>query len=243
MIISITNQKGGVGKTTTAVNLSACLAHFGYKTLIIDLDSQGNTTSNLFDKEIQNSSYELLTKLSCDILATLYKNLDLIPASISLAKFQGDNTQLSKAISKLNYDYIIIDCPPALGSLTINALCASDYVIVPLEASIFALEGTKTLFDAIRIVQQQTGVRLLGTLLTRHDLRTRIAKDLASTLSNNKNLNLFNTIINESVKIKEAQFAGKSIIDYDRYSMPALQYSMFAKEVEERCQKNSMLMI
>lgn len=247
-IISLTNQKGGVGKTTTAVNLSACLAAMGNKVLIVDLDSQANTTKNLSMKEVSRTSYDMLLNelpVSNYAVPSKYESLDIVPASLNLAKIENkiSSNQLQGILKGNKYDYVIIDCPPALGELTVNAIFASDYIIVPLEASIFALEGTKTLFDTIRIVQLQTDVKLLGTLLTRHDLRTRIAKELGTTLSSNKNLNLFNTIINESVKIKEAQFAGKSIIDYDRYSMPALQYAMFSKEVSERCQKNSMLMI
>jgi len=241
-IISITNQKGGVGKTTTAVNLAACLAAVGKNTLVVDMDSQANTSQNLLPKETNRTTYDMLLNelpVSNYAVPSKYENLDIVPASLSLAKAENkiSSNQIQGILKGNKYDYVIIDCPPALGQLTVNSIFASDYIIVPLEASVFALEGTKTLFDTIRVVQLKTDVKLLGTLLTRHDVRTRIAKDLAVALSSNKTLNLFNIIINESVKIKEAQYAGKSIIDYDHYSMPALQYSMFAKEVMDRVEK------
>lgn len=255
-IISLVNQKGGVGKTTTSINLSASLGKFGKKTLLIDLDSQGNATTGLgIDKSsLRNSSYDVLTN-KCDIkkaiIKTKFTKLYLLPASINLAGldmelFQEEfynpefkkNEQLRKAIDEIKdgFDYIIIDCPPALGVCTMNALVASKSVIIPVQCEFYALEGVKQLLDTILRVQRQLNPELTieGVLLTLLDSRTNLGLEVVEQVRQYFGDYVFNTIIPRLIRLVEASSYGKPICDYDSECRATEAYLNLAKEVIER---------
>ena len=246
-IIAIANQKGGVGKTTTSVNLSACLAHIGKKVLLIDTDPQGNATSGVgINKgDVQNCIYDVLiddVKISDVILQTKVENLDIIPATISLA---GAEIELVSTISrevrmkhaiheaKDMYDYIIIDCPPSLGLLTINALTASDAVLIPVQCEYYALEGLSQLLSTIRLVQKHLNEDLTidGVLLTMFDARTNLGIQVIEEVKKYFQDKVYKTIIPRNVRLSEAPSHGEPIIVYDSRSRGAEVYLELAKEV------------
>jgi len=255
-IISLVNQKGGVGKTTTSINLSASLGKFGKKVLLIDLDSQGNATTGLgIDKSsIRYSSYDVLTG-KCDItkaiIKTKFSKLYLLPASINLAGldmelFQQEfynpefkkNEQLKIAIEKVkdSFDYIFIDCPPALGVSTMNALVASKSVIIPVQCEFYALEGVKQLLDTIIRVQKQLNHHLTieGVLLTLLDSRTNLGLEVVEQVRQYFGDYVFNTIIPRLIRLVEASSYGKPICEYDKDCRATEAYLNLAKEVIER---------
>lgn len=249
-IISIINQKGGTGKTTTAVNLSSALAKLNKEVLIIDLDPQGNATSNLgAEKHTGLTIYDILINKK-NINSAIesvkdIKGLDLIKANISLAKGEPElilmtagEIKLKKALAKLNkkYDYIIIDCPPALGLLTINALSASSDVIIPIETSEFALEGISDLFNTIKTIREEINedLNILGVLLTKYNTVTSISKLISTQLKDQMGDLIFTTIINNNVKISESQFNKKPVDKYDDKCKGSINYYDLAKEVLER---------
>jgi chromosome partitioning protein len=246
-IIAIVNQKGGVGKTTTSVNLSACLAHIGKKVLLIDTDPQGNATSGVgINKgDVQNCIYDVLiddVKVSDVILQTKVDNLDIIPATISLA---GAEIELVSTISrevrmkhaiheaKDLYDYIIIDCPPSLGLLTINALTASDAILIPVQCEYYALEGLSQLLSTIRLVQKHLNEDLTidGVLLTMFDARTNLGIQVIEEVKKYFQDKVYKTIIPRNVRLSEAPSHGEPIIVYDSKSRGAEVYLELAKEV------------
>lgn len=246
-IIAIANQKGGVGKTTTSVNLSACLAHIGKKVLLIDTDPQGNATSGVgINKgDVQNCIYDVLiddVKISDVILQTKVDNLDIIPATISLA---GAEIELVSTISrevrmkhaiheaKDIYDYIIIDCPPSLGLLTINALTASDAILIPVQCEYYALEGLSQLLSTIRLVQKHLNEDLTidGVLLTMFDARTNLGIQVIEEVKKYFQDKVYKTIIPRNVRLSEAPSHGEPIIVYDSRSRGAEVYLELAKEV------------
>ena len=246
-IIAIANQKGGVGKTTTSVNLSACLAHIGKKVLLIDTDPQGNATSGVgINKgDVQNCIYDVLiddVKISDVILQTKVDNLDIIPATISLA---GAEIELVSTISrevrmkhaiheaKDMYDYIIIDCPPSLGLLTINALTASDAILIPVQCEYYALEGLSQLLSTIRLVQKHLNEDLIidGVLLTMFDARTNLGIQVIEEVKKYFQDKVYKTIIPRNVRLSEAPSHGEPIIVYDSRSRGAEVYLELAKEV------------
>ena len=246
-IIAIANQKGGVGKTTTSVNLSACLAHIGKKVLLIDTDPQGNATSGVgINKgDVQNCIYDVLiddVKISDVILQTKVENLDIIPATISLA---GAEIELVSTISrevrmkhaiheaKDIYDYIIIDCPPSLGLLTINALTASDAILIPVQCEYYALEGLSQLLSTIRLVQKHLNEDLTidGVLLTMFDARTNLGIQVIEEVKKYFQDKVYKTIIPRNVRLSEAPSHGEPIIVYDSRSRGAEVYLELAKEV------------
>lgn len=249
-IISVINQKGGTGKTTTAVNLSSALTRLDKKILLIDFDPQGNATSNLnVDKHEGKSIYDvLINKQDINTVIRNVKdidNLDLVKANISLAKGEQElvfltarETKLKKAISQIknNYDFIILDCPPSLGLLTINALCASTHIIIPIETAEFPIEGISDIFDTIEIVKEEVNpdLKILGILLTKYDSRTSISKMIFDQLKNELGDLLFKSIINVNVKITEAQFDKKPVDRYDSKCKGTKNYKELAKEVLER---------
>ncbi|MBD7909568.1 ParA family protein [Sporosarcina gallistercoris] len=246
-IIAIANQKGGVGKTTTSVNLSACLAHIGKKVLLIDTDPQGNATSGVgINKgDVQNCIYDILiddVPMKDVILPTKVPQLDCIPATISLA---GAEIELVSTISrevrmkhaiqevKANYDYIIIDCPPSLGLLTINALTASDSIVIPVQCEYYALEGLSQLLSTIRLVQKHLNENLVidGVLLTMFDARTNLGIQVIDEVKKYFQDKVYKTIIPRNVRLSEAPSHGEPIILYDARSRGAEVYLELAKEV------------
>ena len=248
--IAVANQKGGVGKSTTAINLSACLAEQGKKVLTIDMDPQGNTTSGLgVDKnEVEDTLYELLVGQS-DVEKTIVKdvveNVDLIPSNVNLSgaeiELVGiDNKEyILKEITdkiKNNYDYIIIDCPPSLNMLTINAMTTADSVLVPIQCEYYALEGLSQLIHTIDLVQQRLNPELHidGIVFTMYDVRTNLSNQVVENVRTNLDTKIYDTLIPRNIRLAEAPSHGLPINMYDTKSAGAESYRMLAKEVMER---------
>jgi len=246
-IISIANQKGGVGKTTTSVNLSACLAHLGKKVLLIDTDPQGNATSGVgINKgDVQNCIYDVLiddAEVRSAVMQTKVEGLHVLPATIALA---GAEIELVSTISrevrlkhaldevKGEYDYIIIDCPPSLGLLTLNALTASDGLIIPVQCEYYALEGLSQLLSTIRLVQKHLNQDLMidGVLLTMFDARTNLGIQVIEEVKKYFQDKVYHTVIARNVRLSEAPSHGEPIIVYDPRSRGAEVYLELAKEV------------
>jgi chromosome partitioning protein len=253
-IISIANQKGGCGKTTTAINLSACLAINGRKALIIDLDPQGHSTmglnidTNNLDKTIHDALGDSEgEKIALeDVVLQVAENLGIAPANIGLSTFEqhlsmvkGRETRLKEAIDGFYqvYDYIIIDCPPSLGLLTFNSLMASTEVFIPIEMGLFSLHGTGRLMEIIDLVRNKTEHEIrVKVIATMYDGRTRIAKEVLKEIERHFEGSMFRTVINSNVRLREAVGFGKSIVDYAPKSKGYTDYMALAKEVlvEER---------
>lgn len=249
-IIAIANQKGGVGKSTTAINLSACLAEAGKKVLAIDIDPQGNTTSGLgVDKNEANPTlYELLlgeADLNDCIINNVVDNLDLIPsnmnlsgAEIELVGIEEREYILRNAIENVRdiYDYIIMDCPPSLSMLTINALTAADSVLVPIQCEYYALEGLSQLIHTIELVQERLNeeLEIEGVVFTMYDARTNLSLEVVENVKENLNQNIYKTIIPRNVRLAEAPSYGLPINLYDSKSTGAESYRLLAEEVINR---------
>lgn len=252
-VISIANQKGGVGKTTSAINLAASLAALEHPTLVIDIDPQSNSTSGLGvdPKSTSNSVYDILVggvPSKDALLSSELPFLDIIPSHINLVgaeieMIDRDDREkiLTKAIVELRtkYDFVIIDCPPSLGLLTINALTASDSVIIPVQCEYFALEGLGQLLNTIKIVRQHlnTFLEIEGVLLTMFDNRTRLSTQVAQEVKKYFNDKVFNTVISRNVRLAEAPSFGKPIILYDSVSSGSQNYLALAREVVVRNKK------
>lgn len=251
-MIAIANQKGGVGKTTTSINLAACLAERDRKVLLIDMDSQGNTTSGLgFDKNnMENTIYEVLRdeisiEDSINAVEGCFDNLDLIPANRNLAGAEIELITSSgmqyilkeklKPIREL-YDYIIVDCPPALGMLTVNAMTASDTVLVPIQCEFYALDGLSQLIYTIELIQENLNPDLYieGVVFTMYDARTNLSLQVVENVKDNLNQNIYKTIIPRNVRLAEAPSHGLPINLYDRRSSGAEAYGLLADEVIEK---------
>jgi chromosome partitioning protein len=246
-IITIANQKGGVGKTTTAVNLSACLAVAEHPTLLIDIDPQANSTSGLgFNaKKVEQSIYEVIIEgqnIQKATINTNLKYLDLLPSNVRLAGAEVElvNTisrekKLSTALEHLqkDYDYIFIDCPPSLGLLTINAMTAANSVLIPIQCEYYALEGLGQLLNTIRLVQKHLnpGLEIEGVLLTMYDSRLNLSRQVADDVRRYFDNKVFKTIIDRNVRLSEAPSYGKPIILYDAISRGSENYMNLAEEI------------
>lgn len=252
-IISVANQKGGVGKTTTTVNLGACLAYIGKKVLLIDSDAQGNATSGLGVRkpDVVKDIYDVLVNelpIQEAVLPTSRENLDIVLATLQLAgaeieltSMMARESRLKSAIAEVtaDYDFILIDCPPSLGHLTINAFTASDAILIPVQCEYYALEGLSQLLNTVRLVQKHFNpeLEIEGVLLTMYDARTNLGAEVVAEVRKYFREKVYDTIIPRNVRLSEAPSHGMPIIDYDPRSKGAEVYQALAKEVLAREQK------
>lgn len=249
-IIAIANQKGGVGKTTTAINLSACLAEAGKKILVIDMDPQGNTTSGLgLEKdEIENNIYDLILgectirqsihKTDIDNLYVIPSNVNLAGAEIELLGIKDKEYILKNEIDYVHedYDFLVIDCPPSLNMLTINAMTTANTVLVPIQCEYYALEGLSQLIHTIKLVQERLNpdLHMEGVVFTMYDARTNLSLQVVENVKNNLNTTIYKTIIPRNIRLAEAPSHGLPINIYDGKSSGADSYRQLAQEVINR---------
>ena len=253
-IISIANQKGGVGKTTTAVNLAGALAYLGRKVLLIDMDPQGNASRSvgIDAADVNESLYHVLTgqvQIENVIRPTSLRNMFVLPASMELAgadleiasSFEDKQYRLKKQLDRVsaNYDYVIIDCPPSLGLLNVNALVASNSVLIPLQCEYYAMEGLAQLLSTIRKIKQtmNSDIEIEGVLLTMADFRTKFANEVASEIRKFFKEKVYETSIPRQVKLSEAPSKGKTIVEYSVNSKGGVAYIDLAREVILRGKK------
>ncbi len=252
-IVTVTNQKGGVGKTTTAVNLSASLGARGYRTLLVDLDPQGNSTQGLgIDKQkVKISIYDLLMGTAAaeqTVLHTQFAHVDVLPtnqsllgAEIELVEMENREFRLKEVLAAIRaqYDFILIDCPPSLGLLTLNALCATDTFILPIQCEFYALEGLSQLMTHIRIVKRKYNERLEleGVLLTMYDGRLNLTQQVVEEVKRYFPRKVYKTVIPRAVRLSEAPSFGQPILYYDRSSRGAAAYESLAEEFIDENEK------
>lgn len=244
-VIAIANQKGGVGKTTTSVNLSSSLAKKGKKVLLIDTDPQGNATSGLgISKDLEYSVYDVIvneTEMEKVIKNTKTKNLQICPSTINLAGAEVELVSMMSREHRLkekldlvkdNYDYVIIDCPPSLGLITLNTFTAADSVLIPIQCEFYALEGLGQLMNTINLVKKHLNkdLKIEGALLTMYDMRTNLSNQVVKEVSKYFGNNVYKTVIPRNVKLSEAPSYGMSITEYDSRSKGAKSYEKLAKE-------------
>ena len=247
-IVAVTNQKGGVGKTTTAVNVAAQLATNKRRVVLVDLDPQGNATSSLgiAKDELKNTLYDaLLGKASVKdiILPTHIKNMFVLPANAALAQAEVDlvnvakrETRLTDLLATINADVIIIDCPPALGLLTVNALAAADGVLIPVQAEYFALEGLSQLLQTIQLVRQGLNqqLKIFGVVLTMFTKRTVLSEQVQAEVLQHFGDKVFHTVVPRNIRLAEAPSYGKTIYEHDKWSKGARAYKALTQEVVDR---------
>lgn len=246
--IAVINQKGGVGKTTSAVNIAAALAEQGKTVLLVDLDPQGNATSGLgiAPQQFTQTTYEVLigeVQLADAVIESHVQNLYVLPtgkdlagAEVELVQMLSRELKLREALKLAAYDYIFIDCPPSLGLLTINALSAADNVLIPVQSEYYALEGLGQLMGTIQAVREHInpGLELLGILLTMYDKRTSLSEQVANELKQHFGEKLFSTVVPRNVRLAEAPSFGKTVYEHDKWSKGARAYKNVAKEIERR---------
>jgi chromosome partitioning protein len=245
-VYAIANQKGGVGKTTTAVNVAACIAEAGFATLLVDIDPQANATLGLgAPKDGEPNVYDVLagrSDLTSAIRDTAIERLKLVPAhpdlagaNVELPREPGSETRLREALGGVRerFEYVLLDCPPSLGPLTVNALVAADRVIVPVQTEYFALEGLAGLLDTLALIQRELNPRLTiaGMLLTMHDARTRLARDVEREVREHFPALVFETVIPRNVRVGEAPSYGRPVTHHDPHCAGADAYFELAKEV------------
>ncbi len=252
-VIAVVNQKGGVGKSTTAVNLSAYLASFGRRVLLVDTDPQGNASSGVGVQKgsLLFSIYDCIideVPISSVIMSTDIDGLDVVPATLKLAGAEVElvsvlsrETRLARCLDPVlpDYDFVFIDCPPSLGLLTVNALVASHSLLIPIQCEYYALEGLGQLLDTIALVQRHLnkGLEIEGFLMTMHDPRTNLSQQVIEDVKNHYGSKVFNTIIPRNVTLSEAPSFGLPVIKYDPKSKGAVAYEQLAKEVLDRVEK------
>jgi chromosome partitioning protein len=251
MIIAIANQKGGVGKTTTAINLAAALASKGVKTLLLDLDPQANSSMSFLDiHQLNGSIYDVLTEQGVLLSSVLrpaerIANLEIAPSTISLAKIEAkligeldSHYRLKDVLQEVvdRYEYIVIDTPPTLGIITVNALVAATHVLIPIQASYFALEGTDDLLETIDKIKQRANpqLQILGALITLYDKRTLLAKDIFDQIQRVFGVKVFKTVITKSVRLEESPAYRESIFTFAPRSTGAYEYYRLSEEVLAR---------
>lgn len=253
MILAIANQKGGVGKTTTAINLAAAFANRGRKTLLLDLDPQANSSLSFLDLEtVRHSVYDVLMDSKVGfkgvIRPTSVMHLDIAPSRIALAKLEGNLIGEFDAPFRLKdrlgsirsaYDYIVIDTPPTLGLITVNALVACTHLLIPIQSSYFALEGTDDLLETVERVKARPNpdLEMLGVLITLHDKRTVLAKDIYRQIKAVFGSKLFKTLISKNVRLEESPAYKESIFSFAPHSTGAIEYFNLSEEVLERAQE------
>ena len=247
-VYAIANQKGGVGKTTTAVNVAACIAEAGYETLLVDVDPQGNATVGIGAEREAPGLYDVLgggtpateAVRPTDVarLSVLVSTPDLAGATMELPRLPGSETRLREALAPLRdrFAFILLDCPPSLGPLTVNALVAADRVIVPVQTEYFALEGLAGLLDTLSLVQRELNPRLTvaGMLLTMHDARTKLGQDVEREVRQHFPSLVFDTVIPRNVRLGEAPSFGRPVIHHDPHCAGSEAYFELAKEVAAR---------
>jgi chromosome partitioning protein len=250
MIVAIANQKGGVGKTTTAINLSAALALRGKPTLLIDLDPQSNSSMSYLDvAQVSRSVYDAISDPQCSfgdvILPSTHPNLFVAPSRIALAKVEAKlvgeldaHFRLKDRLEPIREQYpnIVIDCPPTLGLLTVNALVAATHLLIPIQSSYFALEGTDDLLETIEKVRTRAnpGLRILGVVITMHDRRTALARDIRTQIDKVFGSKVFKTVITKSVRLEESPAYKESIFTFAPESTGAAEYYRLCEEVMDR---------
>lgn len=251
-IIALLNQKGGVGKTTTTINVAAYLAKAGKTVLIVDADPQGNATSGLgIGKELEATTYQVLLGMARPeeaIIETAFTGISILPATTNLAAAEtelapqtGRENRLRQALQGLNYDYILIDCPPALGLLTINALAAAQWLLVPVQAEYYAMEGLGQLMDVFSRVKQSLNpdLNLLGVIVTMYDKRTTLAEQVVAELKKYFGDAVFSTYVPRNVKLAEAPSHGQPISEHDSWSKGARAYKQITKDIQKRLEKGA----
>lgn len=245
-VIAILNQKGGVGKTTSTINIAGYLAKMGRSVLVVDLDPQGNATSGFGQsKEVETTAYnvlvdnvpinEAIVELESSEVFLVPANADLAGAEVELVSAEGRELRLRSALAGVDYDYVLIDCPPSLGLLSINALAAADSVLIPVQAEYYALEGLTQLLGTIQKVREgiNPSLELLGVVVTMFDSRTSLSESVYGELQKHFGQKLFKTVIPRNVRLAEAPSYGKTIAEHDKWSRGARAYKSLAKEIDK----------